>query len=709
MNSKTTKRALLSSVVAMLVCFTMLLSTTFAWFTDTAVSANNIITSGNLDVEFYWSTDAANWSEVTENTNVFSSEKWEPGHTEVVYLQVKNAGSLALKYQFGINVISETAGVNAAGDNFNLSNYIQFGVIETETAYADRDAAREAVTDAKIISTGYTKAANLVKTGDTDTVALVVFMPETVGNEANHNGTEPQIKLGLNVLATQFTYEKDSFDNQYDANAAFSTWDGTIPTEMPETLVVDTTNKMISINDAKAFAYLNTLVNDPNFYTNYGSKWQYSIELNADIDLGNKAWTPITLSNFVSFDGNGHTIKNLHVDTAAENGGLFASINCNDIGATYVKDFTISNAFVRSAKRAGTVAGASPQGVISNVTVENATVIGTKYVGGIFGGGNGSVINSTVKDSFVIISEGGEKEAGGLIGYLANDGKPSSDNKVISGNTVENVTVSAPSIASALVSQPNSANTGTAVIVIEFNTVKNVTVTTADNTADIFVSNNVTPDKTVVNNNTEINCTVNKSGTPIKVAFPTTTSDTKAALNDGANYIDAQGANLGAFNYMLTSSNVSAGETVIIKNAVIEGKSYGNAVAGTVVFENCTFTNTGAYSIHFDAGSGYVVFNNCVLEGWCSFGTAIKGVTMNDCTILGNGTYALVRCYQDVTMSNCVIDSSNTNTTDIYQDGIDVVEGYTATMINCTNVNGSIEEVFEAEDIAGTDGKVIIK
>ena len=60
-------------------------------------------------------------------------------------------------------------------------------------------------------------------------------------------------------------------------------------------------------------------------------------------------------------------------------------------------------------------------------------------------------------------------------------------------------------------------------------------------------------------------------------------------------------------------------------------------------------------------------------------------------------------------MENCVIDASSTITTDVYQDGIDVVSGCTATMINCTNVNGSVKDLFEAEDIAGTDGAVIIK
>ena len=37
-NVKITKRALLASVIAILICFTMLIGTTFAWFTDSVES-----------------------------------------------------------------------------------------------------------------------------------------------------------------------------------------------------------------------------------------------------------------------------------------------------------------------------------------------------------------------------------------------------------------------------------------------------------------------------------------------------------------------------------------------------------------------------------------------------------------------------------------------------------------------------------------------
>ena len=219
-NAKSTKRSLLTSVLALVICFAMLIGTTFAWFTDSVTSANNVIMSGNLDIELeYW--NGEKWVDVSGKSDILTNTLWEPGATEVAYLRVKNAGSLALKYQLGINVVSETAGVNAAGDSFLLSDYILFGVVEGAgaDAYATREEAVAAVSGAKKISAGYGKASTMLS-GDELYLALVVYMPTTVGNVANHNGTNvPKIELGINVLATQFTYEDDSYGNDYDEDS----------------------------------------------------------------------------------------------------------------------------------------------------------------------------------------------------------------------------------------------------------------------------------------------------------------------------------------------------------------------------------------------------------------------------------------------------------------------------------------------------------
>ena len=159
-------------------------------------------------------------------------------------------------------------------------------------------------------------------------------------------------------------------------------------------------------------------------------------------------------------------------------------------------------------------------------------------------------------------------------------------------------------------------------------------------------------------------------------------------------------------NYGLSASIVPAGTTVTIANANVTSKSYGNGVAGTVVFENCTFENAnGAYSIHFDSGSGDVVFKNCTLSGWCSFGTAIKSVTMENCTIKGNGIYAMNRFYQPATLNNCTIDCSNAVLDDVYTDGISAV-GATVTLNGCNINNDPDMEVSDGGKIVA-DGVVV--
>ena len=223
MSKKTTKRSLLTSVFALVLCVAMLVGSTFAWFTDTATTGVNKITSGKLDVKLSYLTNDNEWKEVTKDTQLFDNNAlWEPGHTEVAYLKVENAGSLALKYHLSVNVANEVAGKNANGDDIKLSKYINMGVVENQsTSFVDRDDARAAVTDAGSIATT-TKTGSIAAKGDAQYVALVVYMPETVGNEANYVGeTAPSIDLGVTLVATQDTVESDSFGNDYDDKATY--------------------------------------------------------------------------------------------------------------------------------------------------------------------------------------------------------------------------------------------------------------------------------------------------------------------------------------------------------------------------------------------------------------------------------------------------------------------------------------------------------
>lgn len=515
-------------------------------------------------------------------------------------------------------------------------------------------------------------------------------------NEANPAGAAPSITLGVKLEATQKDYEGDSFGSDYDKKAEYDLsdpWDGSTPAEQPASITVDKDNYVISIYDAEGLAYLNTLVNDSNFSNKYGSKWKYTIELNADINLLDKPWTPINLNNFVAFDGKGHTIRNLNVSTSSDEAGLFGSVKCNDIGVTYIRNFVLDGVTVKGANSVGAVIGNAKQGAVENVTVNNATVAGSKYVGGIFGWGNGSVTNCTVKNSKIVIPADGIKEAGGLIGYLSNDGIASTENKIISGNLVENVTVIAPNIASGLVAQPNSSNEGSAIIVVENNTMKNITVMTGNETAALYVSNNV-GGKSEVKNNTAENC---------KALTYKVVDDTWDALTTAK---EGDVVIMKAGTYTITGTiTIPSGVTVMGdegKEVIIHQNSAGqddifNCV-GDVVIRNITFeSNRKGYAV---AGStkdhdtdGDITIIDCVFKGIAA--EKNWGVYKN---LNGN-----------LTIQNCTFDNYNNAICGVNNGGDSktIITGCTFTNINGEAIGyvaSSMPADFEAQVIADNTG-----
>ena len=445
--TKSTKHALIMSVMALFLCFTMLLGTTFAWFTDSATSGSNVIAAGNLDIELEYSTDMVNWTAVDANTNIFKEGAlWEPGYTEVVYLRVSNLGNLALKYKLGIEVADETAGKTKDNVEFKLSDYIEYGVAKDVTAkYADRAAARAAITTAAKLNTAYSEEFHLVgKTAtatDTDVYALVVYMPESVGNEVNHNGTDiPEIKLGLSVLATQDTVEGDSFDNQYDKDSTYpelataDVWDGTADTswydpENPKTEYTFTTVEQLAglselcSGDTTFTGVTFTLANDLDLYCEDTSE-------NADGD-------PVTFRPIGdhskdgtfegTFDGAGHTITNLYQngwDLGYQWGvygsyGLFGNVN----NAT-IKNLTISGSesYIEGGDTSFVAGSATGTCVFEDITIEDSTSAtynnGNGGIIGWSGAGNYTFKNITIKEDCVLAGLWGsfDSSIGGIVG-----------------------------------------------------------------------------------------------------------------------------------------------------------------------------------------------------------------------------------------------------------------------------------------------------
>lgn len=241
--SKTSKGALVISGVALLICCAMLLGTTWAWFTDEVTSAGNIIQAGTLKIDLEHLDKNGNWisiKEQIENGNadykVFDYDLWEPGYTQYETLKVTNMDStLALKFRLNAIVANGTAITGANGELLQnvIDVYVANGAVTKPASFrdilADSDWRRagtlaELMADPDGVAYGVIVPddafmANLTAEEqafaqiDEATMTLALHMREEAGNE--YQGLSVG-DISLNLFATQYTYENDSFDHKYD-------------------------------------------------------------------------------------------------------------------------------------------------------------------------------------------------------------------------------------------------------------------------------------------------------------------------------------------------------------------------------------------------------------------------------------------------------------------------------------------------------------
>ena len=192
-NRKSTKRALLGSVMAMVLCMAMLVGATFAWFTDTASTGVNKIQAGNLDVVLEMQNADGKWVSAEGKTLDFvkaaAGEQvlWEPGCTyELPELRVVNNGNLALKYKVAITGINGSAKLNEA---------IEWTIGDVAMGAEQHLAA-----------------------GEGNAFTIKGHMKESAGNDYMNESIDG---IAITVVATQDTVESDSFDKDYDAGAEY--------------------------------------------------------------------------------------------------------------------------------------------------------------------------------------------------------------------------------------------------------------------------------------------------------------------------------------------------------------------------------------------------------------------------------------------------------------------------------------------------------
>lgn len=200
-----TKTAIALSVILLIIWSLLGTASTIAWFSDSDVVINKF-QFGEFDVELYRK-NGTEYERVTESTKLFEDGAlYEPGYTQVVYLKVTNEGDMPFDYRISILPTNIVDGISALGKTLHLPNYLKFGIVVRDTeaeaisATANREMARKY---ADTTLNNYDKDQMNLEAGSEQYIALILCMPEDVGNEANFRVKEASLDLGIKIIATQ--------------------------------------------------------------------------------------------------------------------------------------------------------------------------------------------------------------------------------------------------------------------------------------------------------------------------------------------------------------------------------------------------------------------------------------------------------------------------------------------------------------------------
>ena len=590
-NRVSTKRALVLSLLSMLLCVSMLIGSTYAWFTDTATTAVNKIQAGTLDVALEMSTDnGATWTKAEGKTlNFMTADNreeilWEPGCTYALpLLRVVNKGNLSLKYEIVITGIDGDAELNKA---------IEWTIPAEKTG-------------------------NLAAGATSDAIAISGHMKETAGNEYQGKSIDG---IAITVYATQYSYEKDSNNEKYDTEASF---------------LYEDEDGNVLIGTADELVYFAKTLNVDG--VNYAGK---TVKLTADIDLGGKKWNALVVKNVsygFTFDGNDKTVSNFVV-AGERNVGFFGT----STGCT-IKNLTVKGATVTGINHVAAIAGDALCATIEGCKVYDSTITtlvksnddGDKagaIAGYLSAESTASVTNCVVENCTVR----GYRDIGGLIGY-ANAAA------VVTGNTVTKVTL-INDRTNNYKNYTTDAKYDANEIVGEYN---NNTLDASNTHSEVTISK-VVP----AASQTELNDAITsgevkevklESGETFTLDNDLANAGTKSRditfIGDGTTTVDVVTNAINAEGGML---NYQRGSTFTFENLTIQGGegNFDGIVCDELVYKNCTIK--GKLTLF-----GKATFINCVFENdmadqysiWTWGGT---DVTFEGCTFNTNGKAILL-------------------------------------------------------------------
>ena len=650
--TKSTKRALLMSALSLLLCVSMLVGSTFAWFTDSVTSAGNVIKSGTLDVTMEWKDATANGAQKTykdaSEGAIFDYDLWEPGYVEAKNIKISNIGTLALKYHLNIA---------ANGEVSELADVIDVYFAEGEYTLANREMTEltRIGTLRDVLDGMPANMAGDLKANTADTVTIALKMQEEAGNKYQGLAIGTDFKVVL--MATQDNVEKDSFDENYD------------DIEIPD--------KDIKVIDGNTYYYLN----DGNVVL-------------ASVPYGNVGST-FTVRNDVTILGQGDVYgegkpvfsKSSPIETITLNDGL------REIKARAMTGIkTLTSVIFPSTLEVIGVQSIAQSGIV-DLTVP-ATVKEIKH-GAFTASPNlktATIEGNTLLDNYVF-RDCGSLESVYLLGddvQFVGGGMFATRKQSGDANGITIYVKNATVAARVYAAQSSAYGYEVKILGDEADG--------SDATMVAQAKNDTQLEEAVKNGATNILLTAGtytfpasslKAGTTLNCA-PGTVFDGKTGLNiNGATVVGATFTNDN--DYLVNSTTING----TFKDCVFtdcDGLRY--CYAGeTVVFENCVF-DTDFYGVHFDGGANDIIFKNCTFSGFNTFGSAVTKLTMENCTLKynGKGGYNGINLWGDTEMTNCTFVFDGSASTE----WVDLVNNNkTVTFTNCVVTDGKTEKGVE--------------
>ena len=175
------KSTLTVSVISLVLCFVMLLGTTFAWWSTSVSSAVNTVKSGDLTVDLVDVSDATLIGKTlkfvdSETEEVIDDALWEPGCSySVQSIYLKNTGSVDIKYK--INVI----GVNGDEGLLKVIDWTVNGQDATE--FTGTLASGETSDAIALAGSMQTSAGNQYMNLTADGIAIAVYATQAGADE----------------------------------------------------------------------------------------------------------------------------------------------------------------------------------------------------------------------------------------------------------------------------------------------------------------------------------------------------------------------------------------------------------------------------------------------------------------------------------------------------------------------------------------------